>query len=192
MTGASELRCLVTGNKEYGLAQALAKHLDADFVSRSNDYDLSLDEGMDKCAELSTEYDCVFINCYTEKMNNYSQARLLHKIYAKWLELEKGGHLVCIGSISDTFSSKGQEWIKYLSYGTEKLALKDLSHLINQNRETCSPNISCSYVSLGHMHTPYVDRLHPDERKLSTDRVATLLKWVLEQPEFIEEIRIVV
>ncbi len=178
---------LTTGNPKYGLASAIKYVLGGDFSSRSSGIDLETDDGMDAFVEKSMDYSQVILNCYTEKMNNYSQARLLHKIYIKWVEENKSGHIVCVGSISDHIH-KEQPWLKYVSYSAEKLALKNLCQTINHNRDSISPKIRCTYISLGHMHTPYVDRLHPDEVKLKTESVADVIKFILHHQECIEEI----
>lgn len=181
------MKVFTTGNPKYGLASAISSVLVSDFASRSTGFNLDNDEGMDKFCLKALDYDVVIINCYTEKMNNYSQARLLHKLYELLIQHNKKQHVICIGSISDHIQ-KEQEWIKYISYGAEKVALKVLCQQINHNRENVTPLIKCTYVSLGHMHTPYVDRLHPEETKLTTDYVARVIKWIIDAPEAIEEI----
>lgn len=182
-------KVLTTGNPKYGLAQGIDKVIGSSFASRSNGYNLENDEGMEKFCQLAIDYDVVIINCYTEKMNNYSQARLLHKLYILFHELNLKKHIICIGSISDHIN-KEQTWLKYLSYSSEKLALKNLCQVINHNRENVSPFIKCTYVSLGHMHTPLVDGYHPTEIKLNTAYVAEVIQWIIDAPECIEEITI--
>lgn len=182
-------KIITTGNSAYGLAAGINKIIGGDFASRSNGYNLETDDGMDKFCKTALDYDVVIVNCYTEKMNNYSQARLLHKLYVLSHEKNIKKHIVCIGSISDHIN-KEQPWLKYLSYSSEKLALKNLCQTINHNRSTISPNIKCTYVSLGHMHTPLVDRYHPTEDKLNTDYVAKILQWIIDDAECIEEITI--
>jgi hypothetical protein len=181
------MKILTTGNPKYGLASAISTVLGGNFASRSNGYDLSTDDGMDKFCQDAIIYDTVIINCYTEKMNNYSQVRLLHKLYIELQSVNKAQHIVCIGSISDHIN-KEQPWLKYISYGAEKVALKQLCQTINHNRNEITPSIRCTYVSLGHMHTPYVDKLHPTEKKLDTITVANTIKYIVEFPECIEEI----
>jgi hypothetical protein len=183
------MKVLTTGNPKYGLAEGIAKTLKSSFASRSNGYDLSSDEGMDKFVHLAINYDIIIINCYTEKMNNYSQVRLLHKLYTQAQEQSLKIHIICIGSISDHINTE-QSWLKYISYGAEKLALQRLCETINHNRENISPQIKCTYLSLGHMHTPLVDRYHPAEIKLNTEYVASLIKWIIDSPECIESITI--
>lgn len=178
---------ITTGNPNYGLAAGINKIIGGNFASRSNGYDLESDDGMDKFCQAALDYDVIIINCYTEKMNNYSQVRLLHKLYVKFYELNLKKYIICIGSIADHIN-KEQSWIKYISYSSEKLALKNLCQTINHNRNTISPNIKCTYVSLGHMHTPLVDRYHPTEIKLDTEHVAETLKWIINSKECVEEI----
>jgi hypothetical protein len=177
-------KILTTGNPNYGLASSIKN---TDYASRSNGYDLSTDEGMEKFCNTALQYDVVILNCYTEKMNNYSQARLLHQLYELFEANKMPVHFICIGSISDHIN-KEQTWLKYISYGAEKLALQRLCETINHNRENITPNIKCTYMSLGHMHTPLVDRYHPDEVKLNTEYVAQVIDWIVMAPECIESI----
>lgn len=181
------LKVLTTGNPSYGLASGISSIIGSDFCSRTNGFDISTDLGMDAFCNESEGYDVVILNCYTEKMNNYSQARLLHKIYVEWCKMKKHGHIIAIGSISDHINTS-QPWLKYISYSSEKIALKNLCQIINHNRKDVSPTIKCTYVCLGHMHTPYVDKLHPNEEKLDVKYVARMVKWLIDEPECIEEI----
>lgn len=178
------MKILTTGNPNYGLASAINR---TSYASRSNGYDLSTDEGMDKFCHVATHYDVIILNCYTEKMNNYSQVRLLHKLYMLFEATKQNVHIISIGSISDHIN-KEQPWLKYISYGSEKLALKQLCETINHNRDSVTPNIKCTYISLGHMHTPLVDSYHPDEVKLDTKYVAEVIDWIINAPECIESI----
>lgn len=180
------MKILTTGNPKYGLASAIKS---TSYASRSNGYDLSNDEGMTKFCHTALNYDVVILNCYTEKMNNYSQVRLLHELYLLCTEQNKKIHIICIGSISDHIN-KEQPWLKYISYGAEKLALKQLCQTINHNRENITPFVKCTYISLGHMHTPLVDRYHPEESKLNTQYVAEVIEWIIDAPECIEEITV--
>lgn len=180
------MKIITTGNSKYGLASAIQN---TDYASRSNGYDLETDDGIQKFCQLALGYDVVILNCYTEKMNNYSQVRLLHELYIQSIESNLKIHLIAIGSISDHIN-KEQPWLKYISYGSEKIALKNLCETINHNRVSISPNVKCTYVSLGHMHTPLVDKYHPDEVKLNTTYVASIIKWIIDAPECIEAITI--
>lgn len=179
-------KIITTGNPNYGLASSIKN---TDYASRSNGYDLSTDDGMQKFCNTATQYDVVILNCYTEKMNNYSQVRLLHMLYEKFCENKIPVHFVCIGSISDHIN-KEQPWLKYISYGAEKLALQRLCETINHNRENITPYIKCTYISLGHMHTPLVDRYHPEEVKLNTEYVAEVIDWIISAPECVESITV--
>ncbi len=183
------MKILTTGNPNYGLAKGINTVFTSSFASRNNGYDLETDAGMEDFCQTAIDYDVIIINCYTEKMNNYSQARLLHKLYILFHEKNVKKHIICIGSVSDHIN-KEQPWLKYVSYGAEKLALKRLCETINHNRETISPYIKCTYISLGHMHTPLVDRCHPTEPKLNTTYIAKVIQWIIDAPECIEEITI--
>lgn len=179
------MRVLTTGNPNYGLATGIKNVIGGSFASRTSGYDLSTDDGMSKFCHVAGHYDVIILNCYTEKMNNYSQARLLHMLYEMFHN--KSMHVICIGSISDHIN-QAQPWMKYISYGAEKLALQRLCETINHNREEVSPKFKCTYMSLGHMHTPLVDRYHPEEIKMQVDHVASVIKWIIDAPECIEAI----
>ena len=53
---------MTTGNPKYGLASAIKN---TSYASRSNGYDLSTDEGMNKFCHVAVNYDVIIINCYT-------------------------------------------------------------------------------------------------------------------------------
>jgi len=184
------MQFITTGNPETGLASGIAKVLDSDFYSRSNGWDINDEEIQNKFVELTHQYDGVILNAHTLVGNlAYVQARMMHKIYVSWLEAGKTGHLIGIGSITDHINTE-QPWIKYISYRAEKVALENICQTINHNRTNVSPGILCTYISVGHMHTPYVDRLHPEEKKLTVEEVAECIKYIAESKMCIEEITI--
>ena len=182
------MKFITTGNPETGLASGIAKVLDSDFCSRTNGWDLNNEDTQDKFVKYTNLYDGVILNAHTLVGNlAYVQARLMHKIYVNWQDQGRTGHLIGIGSITDHINTE-QPWIKYISYRAEKVALENICQTINHNRANISPGIKCSYISVGHMHTPYVDKLHPKEKKLTVEEVAQCIKYIVESPMCIEEI----
>ena len=184
------MKILVSGNKDYGLAMGINHVMGGDYYSTSNGYDFSKEEDQYGFVKKSLHYDVVILNCHTKVANlSYQQAKMMHKIYVSWLEEKKTGHLFGIGSITDHINTE-QPWIKYISYRAEKVALKNLCQTINHNRANVSPGIKCTYLSVGHMHTPFVDKLHPNEKKLHVVDVAKLIKQIAETDLCIEEMTV--
>ena len=72
---------IITGNKDTGVAGALAKiYPDAEFISRSTGYDFGKKLDMERCAEAVLAHD-VFINC--SALFRFNQTSLLDIVYKK-------------------------------------------------------------------------------------------------------------
>jgi NADP-dependent 3-hydroxy acid dehydrogenase YdfG len=40
-----------------------------------------------------------------------------------------------------------------------------------------------TYIAPGHIHTPKQDEKHPTRKKLDCDYIASVVKWLLSQPD---------
>ncbi|MCJ8277260.1 MAG: hypothetical protein HRT44_01815, partial [Bdellovibrionales bacterium] len=111
-------KIMVSGNKNYGLANALSKIFpNADFYSRStSETDLARYEVREEFAEKSLDYD-IYISCSC--LSQFRQTLLLEKVYKKWHENNKKGQIICLGSTADT-PVKATGWV----YPIEKKALR--------------------------------------------------------------------
>lgn len=174
-------KIIISGNKEYGLAKALfEKFPDARFISRTNEnYDLAKFDTRDEFAKISLDYD-VFINC--SALSNFRQTLLLQKVYQVWLENSKKGQIISFGSTADT-PVKGTQWM----YPIEKKALKSFCRNLSMaslgGHGSEPSGIRITYLSMGYLATPNVEKKHPQVRKIDTGYIANLVEWVLSQPE---------
>ncbi len=173
-------RIMVTGNKEYGLAQALGKVFpEAEFFSRSTTgTDLKKHEVREEIAQQSLEYD-VYISCSC--LSQFRQTLLLEQVYHTWRNNSKSGQIVCLGSSADT-PVKGHGWL----YPIEKKALK--AYCRNLSLETLGGHgqrpsgLRVTYLSPGYLDTPKANAKHPEIKKINLEYLAKMIQWVLEQP----------
>lgn len=168
------MKTLTTGHADYGVAQAIGQILGSDFASRRNGFDLCTDDGKDRLAQLSLEYD-VFVNCAA--LWKFHQTLVLEKVWNTWSESGKTGTIINIGSTADVGVRSGS-WL----YPIEKKALRSLSRSLSQC--TLGGNgIRVTYISPGYLRTPGVERKHPDKNKIEPLKIAELIKWLIQSPE---------
>lgn len=168
------MKIIITGNPHYGLAAALNQRLTADFCSRTNGFELCSDEGRAAFVEKSLGYE-VFINCAA--LWRFNQTLLLQAVWDRWKAEGKRGRIINVGSTADT-NNRGNSWV----YPTEKKALRDLSRNLSMAAIGGS-GIIVSYVSFGYFATPSVERKHPDKKKLTTAEAASMISWLVDQPD---------
>lgn len=172
-------KILVTGNPKYGLAQGICSKMKADFISRSNGFDLTNKENQLKCVNLSLDYD-VFIN--SSALYGFNQVHLLQMVYERWEKEIHRGHIINLGSTADV-SIKGTSWV----YPIEKKALKayskNLSMAILGGHGENPSGIRVSYISPGHIKTESSDKKHPHVKKIDPEYLAEVILWVIKQPE---------
>lgn len=170
------MNILIAGNKEYGLAKSLYKiYPNADFMSRSNDWNLGKHENRELAAERSLEYDVFLaVSCLGE----FKQTLLVEKVMQQWVKHNHKGYLIAVGSSADT-PVKGTQWL----YPVEKKALRAYCRQLSQVVASDNPQQwKISYISPGNLHTPRQDEKMPDTPKLDTDYVAGVIKWLIDQP----------
>ena len=170
------MKILVAGNKEYGLAKAIAKqYSDATFLSRSSGYNLGKHEVRQQVAEMSLEYDVVLL---VSALGEFKQTLLAESIANQWVKENHNGYLIALGSSADT-PVKGSKW----SYPVEKKALRAYMRQLSQAVSSDTPpNWKTTYLSPGNMHTPNQDEKMPDTLKLDVDYVAQIINWLILQP----------
>jgi NAD(P)-dependent dehydrogenase (short-subunit alcohol dehydrogenase family) len=172
-----EIKILVAGNKNYGLAKAIYElYPHATFLSRSTGYNLYEKENRQKTAEMSLEYD-VFIS--VSCLEQFAQTMLVEAVMNQWWKENHKGYLIAIGSSADT-PVKGTKW----AYPAEKKALR--AYCRQQGQAIASdtpPNWRVTYLSPGNMHTPNQDIKMPTTLKLDTSYVAGVIQWLVNQPK---------
>ena len=167
---------LVIGNKQYGLAESIAKlYPDAEYYSRTTGYNLGKRDVREHVAEKSLEYDIVIL---CSALGDFSQVMLAEAIAKQWFENNHKGYLIAVGSSADT-PVKGSKWI----YPVEKRALRAYMRQLSQavSRDT-PPNWKTTYIAPGNMHTPRQDEKMPGIPKLETSYVSQVIKWLIDQP----------
>lgn len=166
---------LISGNKEEGLAGALYKlYPDAYYASRNKGYDLTSDVGQTKFAELAKGHDVIII---CSALYKFSQTVLLDKVYKACLEFNNNCHIITVGSTTDRVKN-GKAWL----YNAEKKALRDYSNTLALGGVWGNaPKVS--YISLGTLSNN--QHKHPDRKCLNIDWAAIYIKWLIDQPKFV-------
>lgn len=165
---------LFTGNPNYGLAEAFSRIEKADFISRSNNYDLCSKDGIERAKVLSLDYD-VFVN--SSALYNFHQTKLFDSIWNYWKLCGKSGYIVNVGSTTDR-TTKGSGWI----YQIEKKSLREISNQRGLLGVWGGTGIRVSYISFGSLSTPKVIEKHPDRKLLETQRAAEIIKYLIDMP----------
>lgn len=153
------MKILCTGNPSFGIAQSLQKiYPDTTFISRSNGYDLTTEEGVNKFKKLVLEYE-VFIN--HSQLESDHQRQLLNYTKQVWTT----GHVINIGSVIE-FNQ--WEWIEP-TVAEEKRQLRDLSL-----------SLSSEHFKTTHLIVGGLQSCNDDPLRIHTDRIAETIQWVLE------------
>lgn len=171
------IKLLITGNPEFGLAKALFDiYPDADFISRQTGHDLCKRDTRRAVADESIAYD-VFIN--NSALHEFNQTLLLEEVYSTALKFSHNLHIINIGSTTDKVNSS-RVWM----YNAEKKALRDVNNtmgLAANWRKDEGPKVT--YVSFGTLSNNQYK--HPDRLCIDIDQAAQYIKWVVDQPKHI-------
>lgn len=173
-------KIIVSGNPNYGLAQALNEIFpEAEFYSRShNGFDFKVHENHSEFARRSLGFD-VYISCSC--LSRFRQVLLLEEVYNTWINENHSGQIIVLGSSADT-PVKGTPWI----YPIEKKALRafcrNLSMASLGGHGSKPSGIRMTYLSPGHIDTPKANQKHPGVDKLDPSYLAQIIKWVIDQP----------
>lgn len=167
----NNFKILSTGNiHNGGICLALSKVFpDIEFVSRTNGFDLSKEEGIKKFKSIITNYN-VFINHSQIALDNKgnkligAQENLLNIAREAWTV----GHVITIGSILEF-----AQW-DFLDpvVGEEKRQLRERSLELNSEKFKTTHLI----VSGFDRHYP----LEENEIKINPDKIAQTIKFILE------------
>lgn len=158
------MKILCTGNPKDGIACSLkAVYPDTTFISRSNGYDLTTQNGLDEFKSLLPNYN-VFIN-HSQLQGNL-QSQLLTLVRKAWTH----GRVINIGSVLEF---KKWEFIEPTA-AEEKRKLRDLS------LELSSEHFKTTHLIVGGLQS-----CNDDPLRIHTDRIAETIKWVLENKNHI-------
>jgi hypothetical protein len=166
---------IVTGNKNKGLAAALFKiYPDAKYCSRETGFDLTKKEDQERFSKSCLEHDLI-INC--SALWRFEQTNLLDKIHKTCVEHKHAPHIICVGSTTDRVKN-GKPWL----YNAEKKALRDYCNTLALGGVWDRfPKIS--YISFGTLSNN--QQKHPDRRCLDIDQAAQYIKWLIDQPRYV-------
>ena len=166
------MKILITGNPEKGLASALHQlYPNAEFVSRTNGYDLTTKDGYKQLCDRVTEFD-VLIN--SSALWKFNQTLLLDAVYKRCVEMKHDIHIVNIGSTTDRVK-KATSWM----YNAEKKALRDYCNSLSLTH-VWEGGPKVSLISLGSLSN--VQAKHPERICLDINRAAGYIKWIVDQP----------
>ena len=175
-------KIIVSGNARYGLAKSIATQFpNAEFASRSASpsTDLMQEQQMSEFVERTLGFD-VYISCSC--LYHFQQTLLLEKVHRRWTDCGHSGHILIMGSTADT-PVKGTPQL----YPIEKKALKayarNLSMASLGGHGSAPSGVRITYISVGYLNTPSMERKHPEFHKINTDYLAKVMAWILDQPQ---------
>lgn len=167
---------IVSGNNKLGLAKSIhSLYPSAVFFSRANGYDLTNLEIQQKFALESLLHNEVIISSALWKFN---QTVLLDTVYKTCIEHNHSPHIIVVGSTTDRVKN-GKAWL----YNAEKKALRDYANTLALGGVWENKKPKVSYISFGTLSNNQVK--HPDRKCLDIDYAATYIKWLLDQPKFL-------
>lgn len=166
---------IITGNKNKGLAKALYELYPNEFYcSRETGYDLTNREDQERFALLCLHHD-VIVNC--SALWRFEQTNLLDIIYKTCVKNNHTPHIISIGSTTDRVKN-GKPWL----YNAEKKALRDYSNTLALGGVWDKyPKIS--YISFGILSNN--QHKHPDRKCLEISEAAKYIKWLIDQPRYV-------
>lgn len=166
---------IISGNNKHGLSASIGKlYPNLIFCSRSTGFDFSKKEDQERFAELCLQHN-VIINCAA--LWRFEQVNLLECVYKKCVKNNHKPHIICIGSTTDRVKN-GKPWL----YNAEKKALRDYSNTLGLGGVWDKfPKVS--YISFGTLSNN--QEKHPNRRCLNIDEAAQYIKWLIEQPRYV-------
>ena len=165
------MKIAITGHTK-GIGKAITDCLKKDNLvlgySRSNGYDISTPEGVDKVVSAVKNSEVFINNAWYE----FAQADIFTRLYDEW-RLDPSKTIVNINSKAKYGSSS-------LYAVTKKELFKTASKaLIDNDRQCRIININPGFVDTDRVASvPY--------KKLSPEELAVMIKWCLDQPQHIE------
>lgn len=158
-------RILCTGNpKDRGIAQSISKIFpDADFVSRTNGFNLSFptDDIENKFREKLKDYNVFINNAY---IDYGCQERILKIVRDEWTE----GYVFNIGTLEEY-----EKWAwKEPKYTEEKRRLRELGLMMGDEKFRTTHIIVGGFQALTPGSLKTMDPIH----------IAESIKWILEAP----------
>jgi len=176
-------KVLITGNRNYGLCQAICDMFDNnnyeyECASRTTGWSLDTNEEQLRLANHFVDNDFnVFIN--NSAMWKFHQVMIAENMYNRTKDAGVHAQFIHMGSTADT-GVKGRTW----RYPTEKKALRDYNRDLTYMTMGGS-NIKTTLLSPGSLTTPSVMKKHPDRQLIDVEYIAEVILWLLSQPEYV-------
>lgn len=177
-------KVLITGNRNYGLCEAICNLFDTvdtisyRTISRGDGFFLDKDDDQQRLADLFVEekFD-IFIN--NAALWKFHQVMIAEKVHNTAHAAKHPCHLIHMGSTADT-GVKGRTW----RYPTEKKALKAYNRDLTYMAQGGS-NIKSTIVSPGSLTTPSVIKKHPGRALIDVEYIAEIILWLIQQPDYV-------
>jgi NADP-dependent 3-hydroxy acid dehydrogenase YdfG len=176
-------KILITGNRNYGLCQAICNMFDDnsyeyECASRATGWSLDTNEEQLRLANHFVDNDFnVFIN--NSAMWKFHQVMIAENMYNRAKDAGVHAQFIHMGSTADT-GVRGRTW----RYPTEKKALRDYNRDLTYMTMGGS-NIKTTLLSPGSLTTPSVMKKHPDRQLIDVEYIAEIILWLLNQPEYV-------
>lgn len=176
-------KILITGNRNYGLCEAICNMFDEngyeyECASRDTGWSLDMTEEQERLAAYYvTNGFNVFIN--NSAMWKFHQIMIAEKVYNAAHIAQVKSQFIHMGSTADT-GVRGRTW----RYPTEKKALRDYNRDLTYMTMGGS-NIKTTCLSPGSLTTPSVMKKHPDRQLIDVEYIAEVILWLLNQPEYV-------
>ena len=169
------MKVAITGHTK-GIGKAIAGLYYTDEVvgfSRSNGYDISDISSIDSIVNASLKCDVFVNNAYY----GTSQVDIFEKLLAHW-NSDPTKTIVNINS-GIIYNNKNQS-----HYSTHKKLLK--SSALNAIRDYSGRKCRVININPGYIKTDMTSHLHDKFNMMSSEQLAQIIKWCLDQPQGIE------
>jgi hypothetical protein len=176
-------KILITGNRDYGLCQAICNMFDEqnytyECASRDTGWSLDKNEEQLRLAKHFVMNDFnVFIN--NSALWKFHQIMIAEHVYNAANVAGIKSQFIHMGSTADT-GVRGRTW----RYPTEKKAMRDYNRDLTYMTQGGS-NIKTTCLSPGSLTTPSVMKKHPDRQLIDVEYIADVVLWLLNQPEYV-------
>ena len=169
------MKILLSANQFFGLGKALYDiYPEATFCSRNTGYELTNSADQERFAILALEHDVIVI---CSALWKFQQTVLLDEVYKKLVSEGRSAHIIAIGSTTDRVKN-GKAW----RYNAEKKALRDYSNTLAIGG-VWGDKPKVSYISFGTLSNN--QEKHPDRRCMDIDEAAGYIKWLINQPKYV-------
>jgi|TARA_B100002003_G_scaffold249985_1_gene287786 hypothetical protein len=163
---------IIAGNKNYGVAEALAKiYPDAKYCSRTSGYNFEKRDDVETFVKESCSHNEIIL---VSALWKFQQTLLLEKVFKENNNAKLTPLIIVLGSTADRYH-KASAWL----YSTEKKALREYADSLGKcGIHSKSPKVSLiSFCTLSNKQDKHDGRVCMD-----IDRAVGYIKWIVDQP----------